>query len=55
MFLLIYAHLYDESAIPLKVTGWENGPELPADVRVVFFRIAQEAVTNTEQYSHNDT
>lgn len=37
--------------IPIEVTGKENNIQLPPDVRVVLFRIAQEAVTNAIRHS----
>jgi signal transduction histidine kinase len=37
--------------IPIEVAGKENNIQLPSDVRVVLFRIAQEAVTNAIRHS----
>ncbi len=37
--------------IPIEVVGKENNIKLPSDIRVVLFRIAQEAVTNAIRHS----
>jgi signal transduction histidine kinase len=37
--------------VPIEVEGVENRIQLPADMRVVLFRIAQEAVTNAVRHA----
>lgn len=40
------------SGLPIEVTSRENGSELSPDIRIVFFRIAQEAITNIIRHAN---